>query len=334
MSALSASVAPAEVVHGGTVSRTVLDTRSGLGKLAAAVAVLFAVVACAGDEPRPGAQPGATAADRAGVEASATPAAAAPAPGASPSATPGAPASPAVTGSSPSSRPATSGPPASTSRAPEGGFTVRPPSGGHGPAESIKRTRGTEVALTFDDGPDPVNTPAILQVLRENGVKATFCMVGFRVRDRPDLVRQIHADGHTLCNHSWQHLFDLAKKDAEYLDWDLRHTNEMIRSIVGADVPIKYFRAPGGNFTPSLVAKAKELGMESIYWDVDPRDWDHKGDSSRQAHIARVVSQVKAGIRQGSIILSHDNGQPDTIVAYRQLIPWMKQYFTLERLPT
>ncbi|MEV6929036.1 polysaccharide deacetylase family protein [Dactylosporangium sp. NPDC051485] len=197
----------------------------------------------------------------------------------------------------------------------------------------MSRTSGTEVALTFDDGPDPINTPALLKILRDNGVKATFCMVGFRVRDRPDLVRQIYADGHTLCNHSWQHLLDLAKRDPSYIDWDLQHTNDAIHAAV-PDAPIKYFRAPGGNFTPDLVARAKSLGMESIYWDVDPRDWDHTRDKNHNAHIARVIAQVQALVRPGSIILSHDNGQPDTIVAYRMLIPWLKERYVLQALPT
>ncbi|MER7274305.1 polysaccharide deacetylase family protein [Dactylosporangium sp. NPDC000244] len=238
------------------------------------------------------------------------------------------------TSAAPSPVPTTARPaPSRTARTAEGGFVVRPPGTGHGPASSASRTGDTEVALTFDDGPDPVNTPAILKVLRDNGVKATFCMVGFRVRDHPELVRQIYADGHTLCNHSWQHLTDLAKRDSSYIDWDLRKTNDAIHAAVGADAPIKYFRAPGGNFTPGLVAKAKSLGMFSIYWDVDPQDWNHKPDKNDQAHIDRVVSQIKGHVRQGSIILSHDNAQPDTIVAYRELIPWMKRYFTLTRLP-
>ncbi|MFG2041173.1 polysaccharide deacetylase family protein [Dactylosporangium sp. NPDC048998] len=298
-----------------------LGKRSGYARLAATVAILFGIVACTGDAPRSVAQPAAEVTRQASAAPSAAPSRSVP-PSATASPTPAAPAS------------TTPAAPATTSKAPEGGFNVRPPGNGHGPADTITRTAGTGVALTFDDGPDPINTPAILQVLRENGVKATFCMVGFRVRDRPDLVRQIYADGHTLCNHSWQHLTDLAKRDPEYIDWDLRHTNDMIHAAVGADAPIKYFRAPGGNFTPSLVAKAAELGMASIYWDVDPKDWDHKPDNGHQAHINRVIAQVKAEIRQGSIILSHDNGQPDTIVAYRQLIPWMKRYFTLEGLPT
>jgi peptidoglycan/xylan/chitin deacetylase (PgdA/CDA1 family) len=228
-----------------------------------------------------------------------------------------------------SPKPSTSG-----GRTAEGGFVVRPPGTGHGPAGSLSRTSATSVALTFDDGPDPVNTPAILKVLRDNNVKATFCLVGFRVRDHPELVRQIVADGHTLCNHSWQHLINLAKKEPSYIDWDLRKTSEAIHNAVGNDVPIKYFRAPGGNFTADLVAKAHELGMESIYWDVDPQDWNHKPDANHPAHVNRVISEVKRHVRQGSIILSHDNVQPDTIVAYQTLIPWLKQYFTLEGLPT
>ncbi|MET7422519.1 polysaccharide deacetylase family protein [Dactylosporangium sp. NPDC005555] len=194
-------------------------------------------------------------------------------------------------------------------------------------------TGSPAVALTFDDGPDPINTPKLLAMLRERHIHATFCMVGFRVRDRPDLVRAIHADGHTLCNHSWQHLLNLAQRDDAYIDWDLRHTNDMIRAAVGTDVPVRYFRAPGGNFTPALVAKARSLGMDSISWDVDPRDWEHTHDSGASAHISRVVSHVKGHTRPGSIVLSHDNGQPNTITAYQDLLPWLQERFTLAGLP-
>jgi peptidoglycan/xylan/chitin deacetylase (PgdA/CDA1 family) len=196
----------------------------------------------------------------------------------------------------------------------------------------MPRTGSDAVALTFDDGPDPVNTPQILDILRANGVKATFCLVGWRVRDYPDIVRQIAADGHTLCNHSWQHLIDLGSRDVGYIHWDLDQTSQAIRNAVpGAQV--KYFRAPGGNFTPDLVRIARGYGMEPLYWDVDPRDWDHTKDASDQAHIDRVVAAVKSQVRQGSVILSHDNKQPDSIAAYRVLIPWLKARLTLIPMP-
>ncbi|MEU0558809.1 polysaccharide deacetylase family protein [Dactylosporangium sp. NPDC006015] len=220
---------------------------------------------------------------------------------------------------------------ASTVKGPEGTFVIRPPGSGHGAAGSQSRTGTTAVALTFDDGPDPVNTPKILDLLRDNGVKATFCLVGFRARDNPALVRRIADEGHTLCNHSWQHLTNLAKKDPGYIEWDLKRTNEAIHAAAPG-APIKYFRAPGGNFTPGLIAKAKDLGMASIYWDVDPADWNHTKDSDDAAHIRRVIADVKQHVRQGSIVLSHDNKQPDTIIAYQTLLPFLKQYFTLEAL--
>jgi peptidoglycan-N-acetylglucosamine deacetylase len=187
------------------------------------------------------------------------------------------------------------------------------------------------VALTFDDGPDPVQTPRILDLLAASGVKATFCLVGFRARDYPDLVRRIAAEGHTLCNHSWQHLFDLARRPADYIRADLMRTNETIRAAVPG-AKIAYFRAPGGNFTPGLVAHARGLGMAPIYWEVDTRDWEHRG-ASDQAHIDRVIAVVRKYTRPGSIVLSHDNRQPTTIEAYRWLLPWLKERFRLVALP-
>ena len=130
--------------------------------------------------------------------------------------------------------------PAATSAAPAG--PVRPPAVRY-------TTQSRSVALTFDDGPDPVNTPRLLDLLRRHRVTATFCLVGHRARDHKDIVRRIVADGHTLCNHSWQHLQDLGKRRSAYLARDLEATNEQIhKAVPGA--PIRYFRAPYGNFSP------------------------------------------------------------------------------------
>jgi peptidoglycan/xylan/chitin deacetylase (PgdA/CDA1 family) len=191
------------------------------------------------------------------------------------------------------------------------------------------------VALTFDDGPDPINTPKLLDMLAQCGVKATFCLVGFRARDRPDLVRRIVAEGHTVCNHSWQHLIDLAAdtRTDEYIKHDLQATNNAILKAA-PDAKIRYFRAPGGNFTPRLVQIAKDLGMTSIYWSLDPRDWEKSVYGTGSAMVNHIISAVEAGVRPGAIVLSHDNGKPDTITAYRTLLPWLKARFHLIALPT
>jgi peptidoglycan-N-acetylglucosamine deacetylase len=212
--------------------------------------------------------------------------------------------------------------------------TVRSVQHGSGPAGAYISTGSRGVAITFDDGPDPIYTPQVLDLLRRYRVKATFCLVGWRVREHPDLVRRIAAEGHTLCNHSWQHLLDLgadSHTDASILG-DLRATNNAIRAAVPS-AKIKYFRAPGGNFSPRLVNLAASLGMKSIYWAVDPQDWNSAKYGRGPAMVSHIVTTVEHNTWPGAIILSHDMDTPDTVTAYRTLMPWLKRRFSLIRLP-
>jgi peptidoglycan/xylan/chitin deacetylase (PgdA/CDA1 family) len=201
-----------------------------------------------------------------------------------------------------------------------------------GPAGSRISTGTKAVALTFDDGPDPATTPKLLKMLAQQKVHATFCLVGRNVQKHPDLVRKIVAGGHTICNHTWNHSLTLGKQPAAKIKADLASTNAAIRRAA-PKAKIKYFRAPGGNFTPGLVAIARQLGMTSVYWRVDPRDWDHpKGETDAQ-HKARVIWRVEHYTHNGAIVLSHDYAQPDTIAAYRTLLPWLHKRFQLTALP-
>lgn len=201
-----------------------------------------------------------------------------------------------------------------------------------GPYGSKLLTGTRTIALTFDDGPDPTYTPQILDLLKTYRVKATFCVIGSRARDYPDLVRRIVAEGHSLCNHSWQHLTTLGDRDASYQDWDLRSTNDAIHAAVpGAE--IKYFRAPGGNFTRPMIKLASSLGMTSLSWDVDPRDWDAATYGTGPSMVDHVVATVEQTIRPGSIVLSHDRARPDTVAAYQVLLPWILARFVTTPLP-
>jgi peptidoglycan/xylan/chitin deacetylase (PgdA/CDA1 family) len=201
-----------------------------------------------------------------------------------------------------------------------------------GPAASLMRTGRAGVALTFDDGPDPVQTPKLLDLLKREHVKATFCLVGENVAAYPGLVRRIAAEGHTLCNHTWRHSLTLGRKKPDVIRADLQRTDRAIRRAV-PKARVKYMRAPGGNFTPAFVAVAAELGMKSIYWQVDPKDWDHPKGESPAAHQAKIVHTVKKHVGKGAIVLSHDYGQPATITAYRKLLPWLRQRYQLIALP-
>jgi peptidoglycan/xylan/chitin deacetylase (PgdA/CDA1 family) len=203
---------------------------------------------------------------------------------------------------------------------------------GDGPANSLIRTGTKVVALTFDDGPDPEQTPKILELLAKYQVKATFCLVGDQVRRHPDIVRQIAAAGHTLCNHTWEHSLTIGKDKPAKIRADLRRTNDAIRAAV-PDAKIPFFRAPGGNFSDRLVRVAYADGMTSLYWEVDPRDWEHTANEDDAAHINKVVKGVQQHVRAGSIVLSHDFNQPDTIKAYEELLPWLTERFELGLMP-
>ncbi|WP_433212066.1 polysaccharide deacetylase family protein [Dactylosporangium sp. CS-047395] len=188
------------------------------------------------------------------------------------------------------------------------------------------------MALTFDDGPGP-DTPTILKMLREQGIKATFCVIGVNVQEYPQYVQEIVKDGHTLCNHTWKHDEALGKKSADVIRADLQKTNDEIHKAV-PDAQIKYFRHPGGNFTPTAVQIAADLGMQSLGWSVDPSDWNIQKWSGQQM-TSHICSNVRNNTKPGSIVLSHDGGgdRSATMAAYKTLLPELKAKFTLVAMP-
>src|SRR5262249_39222305 len=116
------------------------------------------------------------------------------------------------------------------------------PSGGMGPAGS-RTTTGTDgVALTFDDGPDAYSMQ-VLDLLAEYHIKATFCIIGRQVAAHPDVIRRIVADGHTLCDHTWDHDLMLRNRTADQIRSEMQSTTDAIHAVV-PDAKIQYFRAP------------------------------------------------------------------------------------------
>jgi peptidoglycan-N-acetylglucosamine deacetylase len=175
------------------------------------------------------------------------------------------------------------------------------------PADGVYEETGNRaVGITFDDGPDPTWTPQVLAVLRQHHVRAVFCMVGFRVRAHPELVRQVVADGHALCNHTVDHDPTIGRKSVREIERNLRENNELITRASGGVAP-RYFRAPHGDFTPRLVQVAHRLGLASLGWRVTSSDWQ---DPLMQP--AAMANWVGRTVRPGSIVLFHDAGSPGT----------------------
>jgi peptidoglycan/xylan/chitin deacetylase (PgdA/CDA1 family) len=236
-----------------------------------------------------------------------------------------APASPSPTpAATPSASPSAAGAP----RAPAPKKTTPKPATRSkvGPFGTRRMTGSRGVALTFDDGPNPAWTPKVLDLLRANKVKATFCVVGTEVRQHPALVKRIVREGHTLCNHSWHHEFDLGTKPEQEIKANMLATNrEVQRAVPG--VRVKYFRHPGGKWTAAAVKAARELGMTSLDWDVDPADWAKPGAGA-------IKQRVMANARSGSIILLHDGGgdRDGTVDACKALIPALKRKYGIALL--
>jgi peptidoglycan/xylan/chitin deacetylase (PgdA/CDA1 family) len=194
-------------------------------------------------------------------------------------------------------------------------------------------TESNSVALTFDDGPDPNWTPKMLALLKKNNVKATFCLVGVQVQQYPQLVRDIVADGHTLCNHTWKHDTKLGTKGEDAIRADIKKTQDAILAAApGAQV--KYFRHPGGMWTPRAVKVAQSMGMTALGWEVDPQDWNMAKNPAGAPMRDHIVQAVRSKVQFGSIVLSHDAGgdRSGTLAAYEILIPELLQKYQLTAL--
>lgn len=159
---------------------------------------------------------------------------------------------------------------------------------------------GRTVALTFDDGPHPEQTPRVLRILREYDVTATFCLVGEMARLYPKLVREIADEGHRLCDHTITHDSALPERDPDRIEDEIGGTLAAIDDAVpGADVP--FFRAPGGNFAANVNEIAAGLDQVPLGWSVDPGDWRKPGARAIHDYVAEHV-------HAGAIVLLHDGG--------------------------
>lgn len=153
------------------------------------------------------------------------------------------------------------------------------------------------VALTFDDGPDPVTTRAILEVLAHKGDRATFFVVGERVLRHPEVVREIVAAGHTLGVHGHRHRWTHAMQSPRAIAADIERARDAVERVTG--VRPRYFRPPIGIVSPRTAVGAARVEAPIVLFSV------RAGDGLiRRADT--VVRRVVRGMRDGSIVLLHD----------------------------
>jgi peptidoglycan-N-acetylglucosamine deacetylase len=166
----------------------------------------------------------------------------------------------------------------------------------------IAPPRPKELALTFDDGPNPAWTPNLLDILLVRGVKATFFLVGGFAKAEPALVRRIAEEGHLIGNHSWSHP-NLAITSASRVNEELHRTSATLEQILGQRV--RYFRPPFGGRRPAVLQTARRLGMTLVTWNAMTADWQ---EPSPDRIAQSLTSKIDHANRNGSAanIVLHD----------------------------
>jgi peptidoglycan/xylan/chitin deacetylase (PgdA/CDA1 family) len=163
-----------------------------------------------------------------------------------------------------------------------------------------------EIALTFDDGPNPARTPRLLELLDTHKVKSTFFLVGRFASEEPALTRHIANAGHSVGNHSWSHPNLLLTSPAKVRE-ELRQTKSALEQITGK--PVRLFRPPYGARRPDVLHAVRDLGMTPVMWNAMTNDW---AEPSPDSIAERLQAKVEAANRRGraaTIVLHDGNGR-------------------------
>lgn len=166
------------------------------------------------------------------------------------------------------------------------------------PVYSVNRS-DRKIALTIDAAWEDDKTPFILSTLEKYGIKATFFLCGFWVKDYPEMVKAIADAGHEIGNHSMTHPH-MSTLSSDAIVSELNAFESIIEPIIGKKT--RLFRAPFGEYNDNVINTVRKNGYEPVQWNIDTVDW--KSERSAQT----ILDTVLPKLSDGSIILSHNNG--------------------------
>ncbi|MBW4601425.1 MAG: polysaccharide deacetylase family protein [Calothrix sp. FI2-JRJ7] len=181
------------------------------------------------------------------------------------------------------------------------------------------------IALTFDDGPWPQSTPAVLDILKKNNIKATFFIVGQMLKEHPDMGKRVVAEGHVIANHTWHHWYHYMNPQAAAFEID--NTSNLIYEVTGVRTTL--FRPPGGIKTNGPYAYAKNQKYATIMWSSDSSDY-------ARPSVPKLISNVMREAKPGGIVLMHDGGgnRSNTVAALPEIInTFRKQGYRFVTVP-
>ncbi len=158
------------------------------------------------------------------------------------------------------------------------------------------KTTSDGIHITFDDGPHPAATPAVLNILRERNISATFFFLGRNAQQYPDIAKQVVLEGHQIGNHSYLHT-NLFFKNKSLVKEQIIQTEEILESNLGRRT--RFFRPPYGYLNLTILNLLKEIGYKCVLWNIDSKDYR----SNKQ----EIEKRIPDRILNGSILLFHDN---------------------------
>ena len=173
----------------------------------------------------------------------------------------------------------------------------------------VPKIRSKAVALSFDDGPSTVNTPKVLALLKQYQAHATFFVVGSRVKEGAEVLKQEVAQGCEIGNHTWDHA-NLAKLSMEKVNMQYDKTADLVKKMVGYDITL--LRPPYGAISEKM---RKKLKHPMVLWNTDTLDWKSKNTKA-------IMKEIKKNVKDGGIILMHDI-HPTTVEALKKVLPWL-----------
>ncbi|RAP74889.1 polysaccharide deacetylase family protein [Paenibacillus montanisoli] len=173
-----------------------------------------------------------------------------------------------------------------------------------------------ELALTFDDGPYPKMTNEILDLLKQYNAKATFFVLGYRVKQYPEMIKREIEEGHEVANHTYSHPFFTKGTSPSIIQKEIMQTEDSLVKLTGKKPHL--FRPPGGFYNEQTIQIAHKLGYTTVLWSwhQDTGDWRRPG-------VNRIAQKVLNNARNGDIVLLHDYipGSGQTVQALRIILP-------------
>ena len=171
----------------------------------------------------------------------------------------------------------------------------------------LGNTSDKELYLTFDNGYENGYTAPILDILKSKGVPAAFFITGHYVKDKPELVKRMVAEGHVVGNHSWSHP-DMTTLSAEGVQSELDRVKLAVKELTGQQ-EMHYLRPPRGIFNEHMLAVSRQVGYISVFWSIAYKDWDTKAQRGARYAYDSVMSQLHPGAVMLLHSVSKDNAE-------------------------